>query len=69
VAHGMEGFDYERARKELNIPDKYDVLAMVAIGKRGKTEDLPEQIQEREFPSDRKPLNEIVMEGTFDQKS
>jgi hypothetical protein len=63
----MQGFDYERARKELGIPDSYDVMAMVAIGKRGGKESLPQKLQEREFPNDRKPLGEIVMEGKFRQ--
>jgi hypothetical protein len=31
----MEGFDYQRARQELEIPEDYDVMAMIAIGKRG----------------------------------
>lgn len=35
VAHGMQGFDYEKARTELGIPADFEVLAMVAIGKRG----------------------------------
>ena len=65
VTHGMEGFDYDKARKLLQIPDNYDVLAMVAIGKRGKKEDLPKELQEREAPSQRKKLKEIVMEGKF----
>lgn len=65
VTHGMQGFDYEKARTELGIPADYDILAMVAIGKPGKKEILPLEIQEREVPSDRKPLNEIIMEGSF----
>lgn len=65
VAHGMQGFDYERARKELGIPESYDVMAMIAIGKRAPKERLPPKLQEREFPNDRKPLNELVMEGEF----
>lgn len=65
VAHGMQGFDYDKARKDLQIPDDYDVLAMIAIGKHGKKEDLPEDLQKMENPSDRKPLHEIVMEGEF----
>ena len=36
VTHGMEGFDYQRARQELEIPEDYDVMAMIAIGKRGQ---------------------------------
>lgn len=65
VAHGMEGFNYGLTQKELNIPDNYQVEAMVAIGKMGKKENLPKELQEREFPSDRKPLSEVVMEGKF----
>ncbi|MGC1928207.1 MAG: nitroreductase family protein, partial [Candidatus Nitrosopolaris sp.] len=32
ATHGMQGFDYEKARKDLEIPDNFDVLAMIAIG-------------------------------------
>jgi nitroreductase len=65
ATHGMQGFDYEKARKDLEIPDNFDVLAMIAIGRRAPREDLPPQLQEREYPSDRKPLKDIVMEGKF----
>jgi len=65
AAHGMAGFDYEKARKDLDIPDIFDVMAMIAIGKRGLKESLPAQLQERETTSDRKPLEEIVMEGIY----
>jgi hypothetical protein len=61
----MEGFDYERARVDLGIPDNFDVMAMIAIGKRGPRENLPSKLQEREFPNDRKPLVDIVIEGYF----
>jgi len=67
VAHGMQGFDYDRAKKELEIPDDYVVLAMLAIGKPAPKETLPKELQEREFPSDRKPLQHILMEGKFRQ--
>jgi hypothetical protein len=59
----MEGF--ERARENIGISDKFDVMAMNAIGKRGPKENLPLKLQEREFPNDRKPLAYIVMEGYF----
>jgi len=65
VVHGMEGFDYDKAKKILEIPAHYDVCAMIAIGKRGKKEDLPEQLQKMEQPNDRKPLQEIAIEGKF----
>jgi len=65
VAHGMQGFDYEKAKTELSVPDDYAVEMMIAVGKHGKIEDLPEALQPREKPSDRKPLEEIVFEGKF----
>jgi len=65
VVHGMQGFDYDRAKRALNIPDVFQVEAMIAIGTPGRKEDLPESLQEREMPSPRKKLSEIVMEGNF----
>lgn len=65
VTHGMQGFDYDKARQVLRVPEGYTVEAMVAIGKPGKKEDLPERLREREVPSGRKTLAEIVFEGVF----
>jgi nitroreductase len=65
VVHGMEGFDYERARTELGVPQEFQVQAMVAIGKPGPMENLPERLQKREAPSERRPLEQTVCEGTF----
>lgn len=69
VTHGMQGFDYNEARKALQVPDSFDVMAMIAIGKLGQKENLPSDLQEREYPSDRKSLKEIVMEGKFIERS
>ena len=65
VVHGMEGFDYERARKELRIPDEFQVEAMAAVGKPGAKESLPEKLQTRENPNDRRKVSESVFEGPF----
>lgn len=65
VIHGMEGFDYDRAKKELQIPDYYTVEMMIVIGKPADKSVLPVELQEREVMSDRKPLSEIVIEGTW----
>ena len=65
ATHGMQGFDYQRAKTDLSIPEIYDVMAMIAIGKKGPKENLPPKLQQVEFPNDRKPLEEIVMEGYF----
>ncbi len=68
VVHGMEGFDYEKAKKDLNIPDDYQVEALIAIGKRAPTEKLPDDLQKKEIPSTRKPMGEIIIEGSFKKK-
>ena len=65
VVHGMQGFDYDKAKEVLLIPDGYQVEAMIAVGKKGRKEDLPAYLQEREFPSVRKSIAEIAMEGSF----
>jgi nitroreductase len=65
VVHGMQGFDYDRARTALNIPDDYQVEAMAAVGRPGRMEDLPEALQERETPNDRRKLAQTVCEGLF----
>jgi nitroreductase len=65
VVHGMQGFDFDRARIDLQIPDDYAVEAMAAIGRPGRVEDLPEAARERETPSDRRPLSQTIMEGKW----
>ena len=69
VTHGMQGFDYEKTRRDLSIPATFDVLAMIAIGKPAPKEILPTDVQQREQASDRKPLSEIIMEGQFREPS
>jgi nitroreductase len=68
VTHGMEGFDYDRARKELHIPEDFTIEAMVAVGKPGEPALLSEKNQEKEKPSDRKKIEEFAFEGTFKNK-
>jgi nitroreductase len=64
--HPMAGFDWDRIHEALGVPDdEFDVEAMVAIGKRAPTDTLPEELQGREAPSDRKPLADIVSHGQF----
>lgn len=65
VVHGMEGFDYDRAKKDLTIPADYTVEAMFAVGKHSSSDILSPELRARETPSDRKPLSEIIIEGKF----
>ncbi len=63
--HGMVGLDLERAFTELGLPEGYRVEHAIAIGKMGDKSVLPEGLAAREVPSDRIPLSQIVMEGSF----
>jgi nitroreductase len=67
VVHGMQGFDYERARKVLRIPHEFQVEAMAAVGRPASKEILPEKLQERESPNNRRKISESVFEGPFQQ--
>lgn len=64
-AHGMSGIQYELARAELAIPERYALNAACAIGGIGDPAQLDEKLRAREAPSDRKPLDEIVFRGNF----
>lgn len=64
VIHGMEGFDYDKTKEALAIPDGYTVEAMVAVGKPGAISVLPKDLQEREQQkSGRNELRSFVFEG------
>lgn len=65
AVHAMQGFEYEKTRIELNIPEEYEVEAMVAVGRPGPLEILPERLRDREVPSGRKKVSELVIEGSF----
>jgi nitroreductase len=65
VAHGMEGFDYDKAKKDLHVSDDYQVEAMIALGKKAPKENLSEELQKKEVASPRRPLSEIIHEGSF----
>jgi nitroreductase len=65
VAHGIGGFDAERARRVLRVPASYAVEAMIVLGRRGDPALLDESQRKRELPSDRRPLAQSVCEGPF----
>ncbi len=63
--HAMGGYDKDKARVALGVPDGYELQAAVAIGRLGDKSLLPASLQEREQPSPRRPLGELVAEGVF----
>jgi nitroreductase len=70
VVHMIEGFDKDRAYKELNIdPAQYTIETMIAVGQRAGKETLTKALQEREVPSDRKPIEKFVFHGRFPKEA
>jgi hypothetical protein len=61
----MAGFDHERARTTLEVPDNHEIHAFIAVGRRGDASSLPGWAREKESPNNRRPLEEFVREGTF----
>ena len=65
VVHGMAGYDVEKAKKELDIPEDYEVVHMIAIGKPAEISILHERMQKSEKPNNRKQVKDFVFEGKF----
>ena len=65
-AHGIGGFDRERARAALSIPADHAIEAVIAIGRQGDKAVLSEALQAREAPNQRLPLSRLVADGRFD---
>lgn len=65
VAHGMQGFDFEKARTVLRVPEEFAVAAMFVLGRPGDPNVLTEELRKREVPSGRRPVRESIHEGPF----
>ena len=55
----------EKIRQTLKVPDDYQVMCGIAVGRPGKLDALPKELREREVPTPRKPIREISCEGPF----
>lgn len=65
VAHAMGGFDKDALTKAVGLPDGHTLHCVVAVGEQGPVEALPDDLQAREKPSARKPLDETTFRGQF----
>lgn len=62
-AHAMGGFDPAAALALAGLSgDTHQALCAIAVGRRGDAATLPADVQAREHPSDRLPLDEIRRE-------
>jgi nitroreductase len=70
IVHQMAGFDVEKARAGLAIPQGFEPVAMIAVGYPGDPAELPDYLRERELkPRERKPISEFLFEGSWGTKS
>lgn len=63
ATHAIGGFDREKARELLNVPENFELHAVITIGYQGDKNELPEALQQREIPNGRRPLKEVIFEG------
>lgn len=68
IAHGMEGFHYQKAASLINMGDHCEIHAMCAIGKPGKKDLLPPELQKSETPSGRNNIESFIFEGCFNKE-
>ena len=65
--HGLMGYDADRALEGLRVPKGYKIEAVYAVGRKVGPAGLPEELRDREAPSDRRSLRELAFEGGFPQ--
>ena len=65
TAHALAGFDPAKIRAATQLPEDFDINAVIVIGKQGDKAKLPEVFQAREAPNDRRPLAQTAFEGKF----
>ncbi len=66
AVHQMGGYDKQKARDRLEIPDGFEPLAMIAIGYQGDSDTLPDDLKARELASRmRRELASICSEGIW----
>jgi len=61
ITHAMGGFSKEKTKIAFNIPDDCNVITVVAVGKYGDKSLLTEELQEREHPETRMPIEELLL--------
>jgi len=65
VSHGMVGLDFEKARAFFQLPEEFEIVQMIAVGKPADSKILPKEIQKIESPNERKSIKEFVFEEKF----
>lgn len=63
VTHAMGGIDREAARHILKAPERLQIEAAIVVGYAGDKAELPDNLQEREIASDRRPVEQSAFNG------
>ena len=66
IVHQLGGFDPEKARQALQVPEQYTLMAMIAIGHPTEIDNLPPDLHAREIaPRQRRALGELCFTGQW----
>jgi nitroreductase len=60
MTHAMGGFSMSKARKLFKIPEDYEIITVVAIGRYGDISQLGDDLKQREHPDTRKDVSELI---------
>lgn len=69
ASHAMAGFDEPRLREAIQLPETHAIETVIAVGKPGRPDRLPEALLARENPNGRLPLADVAFEGRFKSNS
>jgi nitroreductase len=65
ATRAIGGFDKEAARVTLDVPEGFALQVIIAVGKPADKDTLPEEFQDREFPTGRVKVTELAWPGKF----
>ena len=64
-AHGMAGFDPDKARQLYGIPETHEAVAAIALGYLGDERGAPEELRRRNVHRPRRTLEQFVFGGQW----
>lgn len=62
ATRAMGGYDRNKAREILDIPEYIELQAVIALGYRAGLDTLDERFREREIPNERRSLSDSILE-------
>ncbi|PZE22501.1 nitroreductase family protein [Paenibacillus xerothermodurans] len=65
TTRAMGGFDHDKARRLLNVPDSFELHVVIALGYPGDKDQLPPNLRDMDVPTSRRPLKEVIFKGTM----